>query len=118
MFPISKVAESEELPTLSQFCCCYFLYLIVVGGWGIGVRGVGEISHNSEKERFPNPYLTTPILREKQEQPTHTNKHKHTHSQFVVEKHFLCIFSTDKYFWIVQKFTVAIHNLLLIFCFL
>ena len=49
---------------------------------------------------------------------THTHAHTHTNTFTIWEDHFLCvcIFFTDKYLWIVQKFTAAIHNLLLIFC--
>ena len=48
---------------------------------------------------------------------THTNKHIYTHRFTMWKEHFLCIFFKDNCLWIAQKFTAAIHNLLLFFFF-
>ena len=81
LLPISKV----EVPTLPQLTliCCYFLCLIV-GGWGTGVKDVGEIPQNSEKAKF---------LHRKKTGATYTHTRARTHSQFCAEEHFfLCVF--------------------------
>ena len=62
---------------MPQFCCCYFLCLIVVG-WGIGVKGAGAIFQNSEKWRLPR-FHPSPKLQE-QCTSTHTHTHTHTHT--------------------------------------
>ena len=121
---MSKVAGSEWFPTLPQFCCCYVLCLIV-GGWGIGVKGAGLIFQNSEKWRFP-PFRP-PKHRSNVHTHAHTHTHTHTHARTHTHRHthiqnlegaFFVYFFTVKCLWIAQKFTAAIHNLLQIFCFL
>ena len=97
---MSKVAGSEWFPTLPQFCCCYVLCLIV-GGWGIGVKGAGLIFQNSEKWRFP-PFRP-PKHRSNVHTHAHTHTHTHTHTHArthtdthtfkIWKEHFLCIFS-------------------------